>query len=348
MKSFKPSSSRSFRADSGARRFTAAARRPAQVSLDTETVDRVRGALLGTFVGDALGMPYEGADARQVPAELEMLDARLGRGTYTDDTQMMIALAESLLRCDVVEPEDLASAFRAHFDPRRGYGAGTTQVIELWNSGAGTDEAARQVFAGQGSFGNGAAMRVAPVAVRFFDDSVLLATQAARSARLTHTHPVGIDGAVVQAAAIAAALDDDAPLDAAIAAARTRELRERLLTLQRLAATAVTPEILCGPGRWIGSSATDSVPVAVVAAGRASSFEEAVTTAIRCGGDTDTTAAMAGAIAGARFGASAIPSRWLDALEDGAYGRRHVDELARELAARAGGAASSGLGRAPR
>jgi poly(ADP-ribose) glycohydrolase ARH3 len=186
------------------------------------TENRARGALLGTFVGDALGMPYEGAGPGSIPAVLEMVNARLGRGTYTDDTQMMIALAESLLRCDIVDPEDLARSFRAHYDPRRGYGAGTTRVFELWEQGDSVDEAARRVFAGQGSLGNGAATRVAPVAVRFADDDVLLATQASRSARVTHAHPVGIDGAVVQAAAVAAALDDQDPVPAAIAAARTR------------------------------------------------------------------------------------------------------------------------------
>jgi ADP-ribosylglycohydrolase len=58
--------------------------------------DRARGALLGTFVGDALGMPFEGAAHHDIPATVEMIAARRGRGTYTDDTQMMIALAESL------------------------------------------------------------------------------------------------------------------------------------------------------------------------------------------------------------------------------------------------------------
>jgi len=59
--------------------------------------DRARGALLGTFVGDALGMPFEGTAATDIPARVEMVAARRGRGTYTDDTQMMIALGESLL-----------------------------------------------------------------------------------------------------------------------------------------------------------------------------------------------------------------------------------------------------------
>jgi poly(ADP-ribose) glycohydrolase ARH3 len=304
--------------------------------------DRARGALIGTFVGDALGMPYEGAPARSIPAVLEMEDARLGRGTYTDDTQMMIALAESLLRCDVVDPVDLAGAFRAHYDPRRGYGAGTTRVIELWEGGEPVEQAARRLFSGAGSLGNGASMRVAPVAVRFSEDAVLLATQASRSARLTHAHPVGVDGAVVQAAAVGAALEGDDPLEAALAAARTAELREGLMRVKHASEAGLSPDRLAGGAR-VGSTAPESVPAAVVAGARAESFEEAVTVAIRCGGDTDTVGAMAGAIAGARFGATAIPQRWLDALEEGRHGRRHVEALATELAGRARRAASSGL-----
>jgi poly(ADP-ribose) glycohydrolase ARH3 len=283
-------------------------------------------------------MPYEGADPRSIPTVLEMVDARLGRGTYTDDTQMTIAVAESLLRCDVVDPDDLARAFRAHYDPARGYGAGPMRLFELWEQGESVEVAARRMFGGQGSLGNGAAMRVAPVAVRFADDEVLLATQASRSARVTHTHPVGVDGAVVQAAAVAAALDGDAPLAAAIAAARTPELRERLLDLR--GATAMG-----GPST---SSAAGSVPLAIVAAAEADGFEEAVTRAICAGGDTDTAGAMAGAIAGARFGASGIPVRWIDALEDGEHGRRYVASLADQLAARAGSSSSTALRRGPR
>lgn len=335
MKNPKPSS--------GAGRFRAAARHSVAPAASDGGDDRARGALLGTFVGDALGMPYEGADSRFIPAALEMEQARLGRGTYTDDTQMMIALAESLLRCDVVDVEDLARSFRAHFDPARGYGAGTTRVIGLWERGEPVETASRLLFGGSGSLGNGAAMRVAPVAVRFCEDEVLLAPEARRSARLTHAHPLGMDGAVVQAAAVAAALEDRDPLAGAIAAAGTGEVRERLLTLRHATEGGLSHERLTGPGGRVGSSAPESVPPAIVAGARAASFEEAVTVAIRCGGDTDTVGAMAGAIAGARFGATAIPARWVDALEDGAYGRRHVEELAAQLAARARGAASVAL-----
>jgi len=302
------------------------------------------GALLGTFVGDALGMPWEGASSESMPDELDMRDERLGPGTYTDDTQMMIGLAESLLRHDVVDEGDLAETFLSLYDPRRGYGEGTTRVFDLWRRGVGVEDAAGRVFEGHGSLGNGAAMRIAPVAVRFFDDSVLLATQARRSARVTHAHRVGIDGAAVQAAAITAALDGDDPLAAAVSAARTQEVRAAIAQTRRRTEDRLDADTLAG-GRGIAPTADASVAAAVVAAARADSFEAAVTVAVRAGGDTDTVGAMTAAIAGARFGKAAIPARWLDALEDGERGRGHVEWLATRLAERAARATTAPLTR---
>lgn len=294
--------------------------------------DAARGALLGTFVGDALGMPFEGAAPNAVEPPLEMVEARLGRGTYTDDTQMAIALAESLLRCDVVEPGDLQRSFLEAFDPRRGYGAGTQEVFRLWREGV--VDAASRVFK-DGSFGNGAAMRVAPVAVRFAFDDVLVETQAERSAKLTHAHPAGIDGAVVQAAAVAAAIRGDSPLRAAQTAARTREFQRALaIATELLKCEGPNPSVL---QEHLGATvaAQHSVPVAVRIAAASEDFESALTVAVACGGDTDTIATMTGAIVGARDGASTIPQRWLDALEEGEKGRRYVAALADQLVARA-------------
>jgi poly(ADP-ribose) glycohydrolase ARH3 len=132
-----------------------------------------------------------------------MLDARLGRGTYTDDTQMAIALAESLLAHGDVEEEQLGRAFLPAYDPRRGYGWGTRAVLASNADGIDALDAAARVFEGRGSLGNGAAMRIAPVAIFYIEDANALLDAAHRSARVTHAHRVGIDAAAAQAAAIA-------------------------------------------------------------------------------------------------------------------------------------------------
>ena len=293
--------------------------------------DRAHGALLGTFVGDALGMPFEGAAPTVIPSDVEMVEARLGRGSYTDDTQMMIALAESLIERGRVEEEPLARAFQAAYDPARGYGRGTRRVLELWRNGVPVADAATQVFAAHGSRGNGAAMRIAPVAVRFHQDPERLLTEAVRSARVTHAHPVGVDGAVVQAAAIGAALRDEDALAGALAAARTDELRAGLAGVSALLAEPTNQAEIHGRLRT-SSDAAESVCAAIYSAAAHPTFHAAVCFAVSLGGDTDTVAAMTGAISGARLGANSIPRRWVDALEDGDRGRTHVEQLATRLA----------------
>jgi len=299
--------------------------------IDSLPVDRAVGALVGTFTGDALGMPFEGRHLGDIPVEPEMIEARRGRGTYTDDTQMMIALAESLLDGDEVDERRLAQSFLDAFDADRGYGRGTREVFDRWRAGVPVTDAAHELFDGEGSRGNGAAMRIAPVAVRFADDPPRLVVEAARSARLTHTHPVGVDAAVVQAAVVGAALRGDDLLDTARATATTAEMRDTVEVAAELAATRPDPAEV---HRQLGSSsdACESVSASLCAAVCHERFEAAVRFAVRLGGDTDTTAAMTGAIVGARDGAATIPTRWLDALEEGPRGRGYVEQLAVRLA----------------
>lgn len=293
---------------------------------------RALGALLGTFVGDTLGMPYEGLPPEAIPGRLEMEEARLGRGTYTDDTEMMIALAEALAEHGEIEPSDLARRFLDGHDPRRGYGGGTLRVFELWRRGVSVGIAARLVFGGEGSLGNGAAMRIAPVGVRFADNPKRLHEEARRSAAVTHVHPVGVDSAVVQAAAVGAAVRGDQVLVEAVKAARSDELRRGLAAVERLLMLSTPPEPADVAAELGHSSAGHkSVPAAIYAACEGVGFRETVSFAVRCGGDTDTIGAMAGAIAGAWSGADAIPAPWLAALEDGPRGRSHVESLAVRL-----------------
>lgn len=304
-------------------------------------VDAARGALLGTFVGDALGMPYEGSSPERVPERVEMAEGRLGRGTYTDDTQMMIALAESLLDRGRVESEPLARTFLDAHELERGYGGGTLAVFGLWRAGVSVEEAAGRALAG-GSYGNGAAMRVAPVGVLFADDPDRLRAEAERSARVTHAHPLGVDACVVQAAGVGAAVRGDEILSAARAPAATDDFAARLERVADLLSGSRLSPAQAAATLGSSSAGPESVPLAVYAALAHGSFAEAVSFAVRCGGDTDTVAAMAGAIAGGRDGAGAIPARWLDALERGPRGRGHVEELAAALAGGPAGAGAQG------
>src|SRR5437764_6214044 len=129
-------------------------------------------------------------------------------------------------------------------------------------------------------------MRVAPVALAYFADEARVVREAEASARITHAHPEGIDGAVVQAVAVAAALRDEDPLQRAVAVARTPAMCERLGALAaRAAATGgLDPRVLACEDWRVGFTAVEAVPPAVVIGAAARGFSDAVTVAVRCGG----------------------------------------------------------------
>lgn len=167
------------------------------------------GSLLGTACGDILGAAVEGSSARDI-RELygEIRDfAEVGRGfgCYTDDTQMTLALATSLVECGHVDAAHVSAKYPEFYESWRGYGGAAHRVMRLLQDGGDYRGTGRLQFP-EGSFGNGGAMRIAPVglAYRHAMDNVLL--EAVEDALVcTHVHPEAIDGALVQAKAVALA-----------------------------------------------------------------------------------------------------------------------------------------------
>ena len=148
--------------------------------------------------------------------------------------------------------------------------------------------------------------------------------------KLTHFHPLGLEGAQIQAAAVAASLLDLDVLAAAQQAANSPAFQEKLTLVAEALSERWSPtEVAFRLGN--NFLALDSVPAALWAALSGESVEEALTLAVRVGGDTDTIAAMAGAVSGSRYGASAIPERFLAGLENGARGRDYLQALAERL-----------------
>ena len=290
------------------------------------THDKVLGLLLGGALGDALGAPFEGAPTVDA-AELAAQENSSNRLEHTDDTALAIVLAAHLsqhrddgpLVADVLARE-FAQAWRA--EPWRGYGTGTPHVFGLINAGIPWPDAAKATFQGQGSYGNGAAMRVAPVAL--VSASLHHAAELGqRSAELTHAHKHGQHGAACQAAAAYLALHSDPahPLDITRflqdlrRAVRSRLWHDKLDRVAELAQWDCSPEYVA---RALGNdvSALGSVPTAILAfLTHSDDAVAAIRYAIHSGGDTDTIAAMAGALAGARNGASAFPQKLVTRLE---------------------------------
>lgn len=295
--------------------------------------------MLGTLLGDAIGAPFEGVAAGDGAARLEYAQGQQ-QLRYTDDTQLTLALARHLVDAPQVDPPALRAAFADAYDPGRGYGAGMRLVVAAWRAGADPDAAARVAF-DDGSFGNGAAMRVAPVGLRWCHDHDLLLRAATRSARVTHVHPIGIDGAIVQAAAVAHAathgsFDPDVVGRLADLPA-TDEVAGALLDAARLAGRGGAEPAAAAEVLGAGVAAHRSVPLALWISATATDVGSALTAALSAGGDTDTIAAMALAVVGAAAGS--VPAELLANVEQGPGG---VDDVAAAAQALAAATASDG------
>ena len=268
---------------------------------------RYRGALMGVAVGDALGAPFE-ESLRVAPESIESLRGEPGELRYTDDTHMTIGVAQSLIACRGFDGAHMARVFAENYqsEPWRGYGAGPPQIFQRIVRGDQWDEPAQRLFGGSGSFGNGAAMRVAPVALYAMGDLPRVAAIARQTARITHAPELGVEGAVAQACAVAHLLESAADTDLRPAnfLAHIRDhvqsapYRMALEKVDRILSNA-TPEAVV---RNIGNDITAlaAVPAALCCFPRhPDSFAEAVLFAISLGGDTDTIASMTGALSGA-------------------------------------------------
>ncbi|GAB7387568.1 hypothetical protein BSNK01_14050 [Bacillaceae bacterium] len=303
-----------------------------------------QGALLGAFVGDALGMPVEGWSRETIVETFGRLDRMeagpLPRGSYTDDTQMMIALAKSLVECQGFVADHAARTFAEFYEEKRGYGRGVTEILRRIQKGVPWSECGASVFP-EGSYGNGGAMRVAPLAIMYGKQRAQLLQAAERSARITHAHPLAVQGAVMQAVAVALAYQfrKRRPLPQRKFLHELKRAydwdgtyRKKLQTVKRfLKNPPSAEEVIASLGN--GTAAHESVPTAIYSFLRHSEdFKEAVCYAVNLGGDADTLGAMTGALAGAYLGVEAIPREWLEALENGKWGKDAVEKLAARLA----------------
>jgi poly(ADP-ribose) glycohydrolase ARH3 len=302
----------------------------------TDLETKFVGGLVGSALGDAI---EELAFRCAGRSELERAIDRARQLRYTDDTAMAIGLAESIHQHGRIELQHLGDTFRTHFarEPWRGYAQGPPTVFSMVEEqGIPYEEAAGRLFGGQGSFGNGAAMRVAPVGL-FFHRSTDLYNHARASATVTHTHPIGIDGAALLAWTIAQAvgLDPEEPLpverlsSGLVDFSRTDTFRKKMSLVQQLLNEPGLPPLEAA--RQLGRSvaAHESVPFALFAFLRyPRSFEECLFCAVLNGGDRDTIGAMACAASGAYLGLRAIPPAWSEKLEN----REKIEGLANELA----------------
>jgi ADP-ribosylglycohydrolase len=277
-----------------------------------------RRSLEGLALGDAFGerwfplfrdprRAYVEIRARRMPEEPDW--------HWTDDTAMALGVLRVLDEHGRIRQPDLALAFARDYDadPARGYGHGMHQLLpRLLREPEHWPESARGLFGGEGSLGNGAAMRVAPLGAWFHADLGDVVEQATLSAEVTHAHPEGIAGAV--AVAVAAALSARGELTLEAVAGLTPESAVRA-GIDRAARLPFTTEPwrasdVLGNGQRI--RADDTVPFALWTAARHSGDLVAALWATAEGfGDVDTTCAITGGVVAARTGLDGVPEAWL-------------------------------------
>lgn len=290
--------------------------------------ERLEGALIGLLVGDALGVPYEFKPASALPAldEIEMQPpswfARtydgLPIGTWSDDGAQALCLLASLFECGRLDLVDFASrlvrwraegymAVGAHvFD----VGIQTRRALDALEAGVPVTEAAPR---GERTNGNGSLMRVLPLALWHRGSDVELVRDARRSSIVTHPELRSELCCALYCLWVRGVLEERGePYVTAVEGLRA-------LVADEPAALAELDEAivpLSAPERPGSGYVVDTLRAARAVMVRGS-FEAVVKAAIAFGDDTDTTAAVAGGVAGARDGLAAIPARWRSTLRGG-------------------------------
>jgi ADP-ribosylglycohydrolase len=284
---------------------------------------RARAALDGLSVGDAFGERFF-APLSIVMGLVEQRALPRPPWEYTDDTQMALSIVEVLRRFDGIDQDALARSFADHFELARGYGPAMYRLLPAIRRGEPWRETARALFAGQGSFGNGAAMRIAPLGAYFADDPPAAVDHARCSAEVTHAHPEAAAGAIAVAAAAAAAARSQgtrppAPRDlldaiaSQVPASAVRDGIERARDLPPDAAVETAAATLGNGGRV---TAQDTVPFVLWSATRhLGDYEAALWATVRAFGDVDTNCAMVGGVVASYTGSEGIPPEWLRARE---------------------------------
>jgi ADP-ribosylglycohydrolase len=294
------------------------------INLPTAVLD----PLSGLAFGDAFGDRWFGTLRREGTAALEartLPPEPLWR--WTDDTAQALVLARELAAGGGFVDQDrlalrLAEAYAG--DTHRGYGASMHDVLRRIGAGEPWREVVAGQFGGQGSWGNGAAMRVAPLGAWHAADLDAVAEQAARQSAVSHHHPEAV--AAAMAVALAAALatrsrGGPAParpdfLQAVAAQLPDSDVRSGVRVAARMPARTSVRHAAEVLGSGYRMSGPDTVPYALwCAAGHLDDLHEGLWFTVSGRGDIDTTCAIAGGVIAARTGVAALPLAWHAARE---------------------------------
>jgi ADP-ribosyl-[dinitrogen reductase] hydrolase len=280
--------------------------------------DRLQGISVGAAVGDALGMPLEFKPPSSIHNMLtEMVPGALPAGSFTDDTEMALALAESLQYANPLDGQDLAGRFTGWFQSHPAdVGISTAKVLRLIAQGVSWEDASQKVYTDNpDSAPNGALMRCWPLAIARHQNLALLVAETRLQSEVTHKNSDAVNAAILLNLILRKLIlrESSTPPGAALRAAIVECTAQVTLTEEFSLAISLAPmrsrDDLKNTG-W----ALHTFESALWASLTTQSFEEALIKAVNLGSDADTTGAVTGALAGAMYGLSAIPARWKDLL----------------------------------
>lgn len=296
--------------------------------------DRAQGVLLGVACGDALGRPVEFETPARILAQYGEVTEMLANGTWdkpagtvTDDTEMALRLARSLVDRGAFDPADVAERFVAWYESGPfDIGNMTASALARIRDGEPWHVAGQRVWEAspEGSnAGNGSVMRAAPLAVAFASRESELVDASVASSKITHADPRCTAGCAVLNLTLAGlASGRSEPLSRALDRVEPPGALED--ALRPVATAAADLDDLRSTGYVV-----DTLQTALWHGLRAETAEDALVDVVNMGGDADTVGAVTGAVVGARFGGDALPDRWLADLD----AADELRELARDLAA---------------
>lgn len=322
---------------------------------------KFRGSMLGALIGDCLGSPYENEKVlstsmkKILQRSLDKLEGPMYKAPvmqFTDDSAMTYSMAQTLVIAKDLDMIDLAKRFVKSYytEPNRGYGPAVVTVFDKLRGNRFEDVVgpAKEQFNGRGSLGNGGAMRIAPIALFCYQNYDKLLETVRKATQITHTHKIGVDGAILQALAVhqSLLLNPKEKLDVTnyidglidkmgkiekdeegLGISEPQPYKKELIMIKTLISEAGEGPHAEKIVQKLGTSVTAlySVPTAIFCFLRAQKpitgidtdnpFRRAIQYAISLGGDTDTIGSMTGAIAGAYYGEEKINSNLLQHCE---------------------------------
>jgi len=288
-------------------------------------ISRARKSLHGLSLGDAFGEQFFVSNAA---ARIEHRQTGRWPWPYTDDTEMAISIFDVLRQVGGIDQDLLAMKFgdRYHRNPDRGYGGTAHRILRAIAAGGNFRQIAPNAFDGQGSMGNGSAMRIGPIGAFFSNDTpAVIVEQARLSSEVTHTHPEGVAGAIATALAAAWAVRQSPVceerwhtelLDFVIEHTPDSLTRAGLHQARSLQPTCsiVTAAAVLGSGYKV--TCPDTVPFSIWCASHTlHSFEESLWKTVAGEGDRDTTCAIVGSITILSAPDETVPETWIAARE---------------------------------